>query len=96
MTLAQAADGSPTLARLAELARESSQRLETVQMLIPQSLRHAVKAGPIDGATWCLLVEGSAAAAKLRQVIPALLAHLKQHGWAIESIRIKVQSAGRT
>ena len=95
MTLAQAADGSPTLARLSELARESSQRLAAVQALIPAPLRPAVKAGPLDGATWCLLVESSAAAAKLRQVIPSLLGRLKEQGSAVETIRVKVQSAPR-
>ena len=90
-TLLQAAESSPTLARLAELARESSQRLQSVQMLIPPALRPAIKAGPIDGAAWCLLVEGNAAAAKLRQVLPALQAHLRGRGCEVTSIRVKVQ-----
>jgi hypothetical protein len=95
VSLQQAAQDSPTLARLAQLARESTERLKAVELLIPAPLRPAVKPGPIEGATWCLLVEGNAAAAKLRQVVPALLAQLRSRGWEVNSIRLKVQSAGR-
>jgi hypothetical protein len=93
VTLQQAADESPTLARLAQLARESGERLKAVEPLIPASLRPTVKPGPIDGPAWCLLVDSSAAAAKLRQVVPALLAHLCDRGWEVNSIRLKVQIA---
>ena len=91
----QAAEESPTLARLAQLTRESSERLKAVEPLIPASLRAAVKAGPIEGTSWCLLVDSSAAAAKLRQVLPALQAHLCGRGWEVNSIRLKVQLAGK-
>ncbi len=60
-------------------------------MLIPGALRSAVQAGPIDGPDWCLLVDGNAAAAKLRQLLPALQNHLRGRGWEINSIRLKVQ-----
>jgi hypothetical protein len=95
VTLQQAAENSPTLARLAQLARESRERLEAVEFLIPSPLRSSVKAGPIDGSTWCLLVDSNAAAAKLRQVIPALLDRLAGRGWQITSIRVKVQMVER-
>ena len=89
--VSQACDDAPTLARLAQLARESRERLEAIESLIPFSLRSAVKAGPIDGTGWCLLVESNAAAAKLRQVLPALTAELSSRGWQVNSIRLKVQ-----
>jgi hypothetical protein len=95
VTLQPAADESPTLARLAQLARESGERLKAVESLIPASLRPAVRPGPIDGPAWCLLVESSAAAAKLRQVLPALVAHLGDAGWEVTSIRLKVQLGGK-
>ena len=95
VTLQQAADESPTLARLAQLARESGERLQAVELLIPASLRAAVRPGPIDGPAWCLLVDSSAAAAKLRQVLPALMAHLCGSGWEVTSIRLKVQLDGK-
>lgn len=92
MTALQAAQDSPTLARLAELARDSGERLKAVELLIPAALRPAIKAGPVDGPNWCLLVESSAAAAKLRQLVPALQNRLRDRGWEITSIRIKVQT----
>ena len=91
VSLQQAAQEAPTLARLAELARESGQRLKAVERLIPDGLRLAVRPGPIDGPTWCLLVESNSAAAKLRQVLPALQSHLRSQGWEVKSIRLKVQ-----
>jgi hypothetical protein len=98
LTLEQAAQGSPTLARLAALARESSDRLRAITPLLPPGLRPQVQAGPIEGDSWCLLVPHAAAAAKLRQLLPALEAHLRTKGWQVNAIRLKVQTrpAGRT
>lgn len=92
MSLQQAVESAPTLARLTELVRDSSARLAAVQALIPASLRPFIQAGAIDGDTWCLLVASTAAAAKLRQLLPSLQAHLKNQGWEINSIRLKVQT----
>jgi hypothetical protein len=36
------------------------------------------------------LVNSKAAAAKLRQMLPALQAHLKSHGHSVEKIRLKI------
>lgn len=88
----EAAEDSPTLARLAQLARESSERLQAVQQLIPPPLRPAVRPGPIDGSTWCLLVDSNAAAAKLRQLLPAIQGQLGRRGWEVTAIRLKVGS----
>jgi len=92
VSVQQAAEDSPTLARLAQLARESGERLKAVEPLIPVALRRAVKPGPIEGPAWCLLVEGNAAAAKLRQVLPAMQALLCNRGWQVSAIRIRVQA----
>ncbi len=92
VTLMQAAESSPTLAGLAALARESGERLKAVEPLIPAPLRAAILPGPIEGPSWCLLVRGNAAAAKLRQLLPALAAKLRQRGWDVQTIRIKVQA----
>jgi len=67
-----------------------------MEALIPVALRKAVKAGPIDGTTWCLLLDNNAVAAKMRQLLPALEAHLRSKGWEINSIRLKVQMAHNT
>lgn len=91
VTLLQATQESPTLARLTELSHDSVARLKAVEPMIPAVLRSAVKAGPIDEANWCLIVNSSAAAAKLRQLLPAMEAHLRAKGWQVSAIRLKVQ-----
>ena len=91
-TLLQAAQESPTLSQLTVLMRESSQRLKALHVLIPPALRTAIQAGPIEGSDWCLLVSSNAAAAKLRQMVPALLAHLRSRGHEVQTIRLKVLS----
>ena len=90
LTVLQAVGNSPTLARLAELVRDSNDRLKAIEPLLPGNLRSAIKAGPIDGDSWCLLVNGNAAAAKLRQLLPTLQAGLQRQGWRVSSIRLKI------
>jgi hypothetical protein len=94
VTLQQATQESPVLARLLHLATDSSARLQAIKPLIPASLRSAVKAGPINGTVWCIILDNNSVAAKLRQLLPAFLAHLRSKGFDIETIRIKVHSAG--
>lgn len=91
VTLLQASQDSPTLARLTELGRDSVARLKAIQALIPDSLRPAIKAGPIEGPVWCLILDNNATAAKIRQLVPALASHLRSKGWDVASIRLKVQ-----
>ncbi len=79
------------LARLSELSRDSVARLKAVEPMIPPVLRSSVTAGPIDGSNWCLIVNNNAAAAKLRQLLPAMQAHLRTRGWEVNAIRLKVQ-----
>ena len=89
--LHQAAEESPTLARLTQLARESAERLKAIESSIPMALRSSIRPGPIEGTTWCLLVDSSAAAAKLRQLLPVLVQKLNSRGWEVTAIRLKVQ-----
>lgn len=91
-TLEEAVRHSPTFARLAEQAADSSRRLEAIQALIPEKLRPAVRPGPVDDATWCLVVENSTAAAKIRQLLPLFMARLGDSGWQVNAIRVKVQT----
>ncbi|AVO40563.1 hypothetical protein [Simplicispira suum] len=92
VTLQQAADEAPMLAQLSALVQDSSARLRAIETLIPAALRTSVRAGPIDGTHWCILVKGSSAAAKLRQLQPTLEAHLRSKGWEVSAIRIKIQT----
>jgi hypothetical protein len=91
VTLLQASQDSPSLARLMELTHDSAARLRAIETLIPGPLRPAVKAGPIEGQVWCLILDNNAAAAKIRQILPALESHLRTKGWDVNSIRLKVQ-----
>ena len=90
LTAHQAVENSPTLGHLTALIQESSARLKAVESLIPDALRSSVKAGPIDGDSWCLLVNGNAAAAKLRQLTPLIQSRLLGEGWKVTSIRLKI------
>lgn len=90
LSVHQAAGNSPTLARLAELIEDSNARLKAIEPLLPEALRTAVKPGPIEGESWCLLVSSNAAAAKIRQLLPLLQARLLDQGWKVTSIRLKI------
>lgn len=90
--LQEAAQQSPSLALLMGRVRESSERLLAIRPLLPAPLRSSIQAGPIEEGCWCLLVNSNAVAAKLRQLLPALQAHLNSKGLGVSSIRIKVQT----
>jgi len=96
ISLLQATQDSETLNRLCELATESTQRLKSIQPLLPEPLRACVQAGPIEGSVWCLLLNNNAAAAKIKQLLPALEAHLRAKGWDVHTIRLKVQMPRRS
>ncbi len=93
MSLQQAADASPTLARLCDLVARSQRMLATIAPLLPPGLRKAVRSGPVDEDEWCLLVDNTAAAAKLRQLGPAIRLALEHKGMPVRTLRIKVQPA---
>lgn len=89
----QAAESAPALSRLVALAGKSHQRLRCIENLIPEALRNTVQAGPIDETHWCLLVQGNASAAKIRQLLPLLQKRLQQQGYPAATIRLKVLPA---
>lgn len=86
----QAVGNAPSLAHLIQLVAESNERLKAIESLFPETLRPAIKAGPIDGKNWCLLVNGNAAAAKTRQLLPLIQARLLRGGWQVTTIRLKI------
>lgn len=90
--LQQAAQESPSLALLMGRVRASSERLQAIKFLLPVPLRSSIQAGPFEEGSWCLLVGSNAVAAKLRQLLPALLAHLQSSNLAVTAIRIKVKN----
>ena len=80
------------MALLMGRVRDSSDRLQAIRNLLPAPLRAGIQAGPIEDGAWCLLVSSNSVAAKLRQLLPALQAHLNSKGLGVASIRIKVQN----
>lgn len=90
VTLAQAAQQAPVLSRLLAQARQSEIMLGQVKQLVPPALQKSIQAGAVDGEEWCVIVPNCAAAAKLRQLSPALTAHLRSKGHAIQTIRLRV------
>lgn len=90
--LQQAAQESPSLSLLIGRVRDSSARLQAIKSLLPAPLHASIQAGPFDDGTWCLLVGSNAVAAKLRQLLPALQAHLQNKCLGVSAIRIKVQN----
>lgn len=90
ITLLQATEDSPTLAGLLTRVRESQARLKAIQPLVPPTMFASLQAGPLEEGSWCLLVKGNAVAAKLRQMVPMLLDHLRSRGLETTTIRIKI------
>ena len=91
MQLAQALQRSEPLARLGQLLRDSNARFDAIRPCLPAALAPHVKPGPVDELGWSLLAANASVAAKLRQLQPRLEATLKERGWQVSAIRIKVQ-----
>ena len=84
---------SETLSGLLDTHHRSQRYLRSVEALLPMGLIDQVLAGPIEQGVWCLLVKHNAAAAKLRQLLPSLQAHLRTQGYGdVQQIRIKLMS----
>jgi hypothetical protein len=84
--LAQSAPLAQLLARL----RDSEARWQSLRSTLPVDLASQVRPGPLDETGWTLLARNGAAAAKLRQSLPRLQAHLATAGWQELPIRVKV------
>lgn len=88
--IADALAHSEPLVMLTRRIRDSQARLAAISALLPEGLRAQVRAGPIDEAGWTLLTANSAVSAKLRQLVPALEAHLRTQGWDGPPVRVKL------
>lgn len=86
----QAVENSSTLAQLSRLLQESSNRLQTIKPIIPPALHSHIKAGPLDEKSWCLVVNSSATATKVKQLLPNIEACLRTEGWPALTIRLKI------
>jgi hypothetical protein len=89
--LGEAIEGSASLASLLAGHRRSQECFAVIQGHLPPGLREQVRTGPIEGVCWTLFVENGAAAAKLRQSLPRLLAIVGAHDRAIAELKLKIQ-----
>jgi len=92
-SVTQILDGATSLSQLQALARDGQNRLQAILPLLPVTMRSLVQSGGVDGEAWCILVPSSAMAAKLRQFLPSLCAHLRTKGWNVQTITVKVINA---
>jgi hypothetical protein len=92
LRIEQALQQSAPLVRLQQLMRDSNARFEAIRSALPAALAAHVRPGPIDDTGWSLLAANASVAAKLRQLQPLLEDTLRQQGWPISAIRVKVQS----
>ena len=88
--VSQVVQHAPTLSDLSQRAQDGQARLQAISPLLPPSLRQLVQSGQVENDAWCLLVPHAAAAAKLRQLLPALAAHLRTKGWPVTQVQVKV------
>lgn len=87
---ADAVGACEVLTSLTRRIQASNDRMRALQPLLPPAMRAHVQGGPIDEAGYSLLADSPAVAAKLRQMVPALQAHLRQQGWPEPPIRVKL------
>jgi hypothetical protein len=79
------------LSLLRQRISDSNSRFAAIERLLPPLLLPHVKPGPVDDDGWSLLVANASVAAKLRHLQPRLETALRDQGWQINLIRIKVQ-----
>ena len=92
LRIEQALQLSAPLARLRERMRDSNDRFEAIRSSLPAAMAAHVKPGPVDELGWSLLAANAAVAAKLRQLQPRLEEIVREKGWPVSAIRVKVES----
>ncbi|GAB4088656.1 hypothetical protein GCM10028785_13250 [Hydrogenophaga soli] len=85
-----ALNASPDMVQLAARIQLSQKLLEAVRPLLPFNLRAQVQSGPVTDQEWCLLVNGNAASAKIRQLMPDLKQRIADMLGRELNIRIKI------
>ena len=92
LCLQQALQMSAPLARLRERIDESNARFDAIRSSLPAAMAAHVRPGPVDEQGWSLLAANAAVAAKLRQLQPRLEEIVRERGWTVSTIRVKVES----
>jgi hypothetical protein len=94
LSIAEALRASAPLASLRDALRESNARFQAIKPALPGALAAHVKPGPVDAEGWSLLAANGSVAAKLRQLTPRFEILLREAGWNMTAVRIKIASAG--
>jgi len=92
LPVAEALRRSTPLAQLRARLQDSKDRYVAIRPQLPDALAASVAPGPVDDEGWCLFAANASVAAKLRQLKPRLEVVLRERGWQVSSIRIRVQS----
>jgi hypothetical protein len=92
LPIADALQRSAPLTHLRQRLQDSNARFDAIRSQLPAALAPHVQPGPVDDEGWSLLAANASVAAKLRQLQPRLEECLRQRGWEVSAIRIKVQS----
>ena len=93
LRIEQAIAQSVPLVRLQQRIHESKRRFEAIRACLPAALATHVRPGPLDELGWSLLAANASVAAKLRQLLPRFETALREGGWEVSAIRVKVQSS---
>jgi hypothetical protein len=92
LAISEALQRSAPLALLRQRLQDSKARFAAIQDLLPIALARHVKPGPVDDESWSLFAANASVAAKLRQLVPRLEERVRQRGWQVSAIRIRIQS----
>jgi len=92
LRLEQALQLSAPLARLRQRVEDSNARFEAIRASLPPAMSAHVRPGPVDEQGWSLLAANASVAAKLRQLQPRLEEIVRERGWTVSTIRVKVES----
>jgi hypothetical protein len=91
LALGSALARDPVLAALLQRQRESNQRLQSLRDCLDHPLLAQLTAGPLDDSRWVLLVPDSAAAAKLKHLLPRMQQVLLSAGWPSRELKLKLR-----
>lgn len=83
----------PQGAQLMQTARELLAIQQSLATHLPPALQRQAKVARIDGQAITVMVPGPAHAARLRQMTSQAASHLRDAGWAIDTIVVRIDAS---